>query len=278
MPTAVPTPPPTAAPTPQSLEALAQNVVERLDGYRGIVGLAVRDLQTGQGFQVNGETRVVAASVIKIFVLLSVLKDLEVDLYDLEAVAADIDAMMSVSDNEAAARLTTRTGIANVNQLMQALGMEDSIYHSWPGVAEVYGPPGQNYLTAIDAVTALAKLYQRETLSPQFTELALQKMMQSIPSHNTIIPRHLPDDVKVAHKIGFLPGPPSHLFEVHSDAGIVLLPPPEAAEGEIAYAIAFLSQDNPSHQGAADLGAQLSRLVFDYFAAHYGVQAAPGPP
>jgi len=245
------------------MAALKGEIVARLEGYQGRVGFALLDLKTGRRLEINGRQPFIAASVIKLFTMLSVLRDVEAGLYPLEEVEEDIDALMAYSDNEANARLTRRTGLQRINALMQELGMEHSIYNSWPGVPETYGSPDpENYLTARDLVTALAALYRGKAFAtPEFTELALAKMMLSIPEHNGVIPRYLPPEAAVAHKVGFIPPWEGLDTNVFSDAGIVILP------DDRAYAIAFLSQDNADYLAAADLGAELALLAYEHLAS-----------
>lgn len=250
---------------PEDPQRLRSRLEQMIQDHEGEVGFALTDLRTGGSIEVGGERRILSASTIKIFVLLSVLRDVQQGSYSLESVVEDMEAMMSWSDDEATATLTMRTGFDAVNQLMAEAGMLKSVYSSWPGVPFVYrGYEGETYLTARDVNLALSKLYQGRILSPPYTQLALEMMSHSVPWQNTIIPSLLPEDTFVAHKIGYLPWGLFEDQEAYNDAGIVIL---EAGRGSRAFAITFLSQQNRDHQEAANLGAQLSRMAYDFFQA-----------
>lgn len=264
-----PTPPiPTATATrvPSLPGSLAPFVETQLLGYPGEVGLAITDLQTEETLAINGQRRISSASTVKIFILLTVLREVEAGVYPLEEVDGLLEAMMSWSDNEAAAALTNLVGFEKVNQLMKSLGMEQSVFHSWPWVNGVYAPEeDDNYLTAVEVNQALGKLYRGEVLSPTYTRLALNKMEQSIQEHNLIIPGRLPEGTRVAHKMGWLYWDPELQIEIANDAGIVFLGDGDAP----AFAITFLSQNSLDHEEAISLGARLSRLAYNYFTWRY---------
>ncbi len=265
------TPIPTLAPaiptpTPSLQRSLAPMLESQLLGYPGTVGLAITDLQTEETLAINGQRRISAASTIKIFILLATLREVETGAYPLEEVQDALDAMMSWSDNQAAATLTERVGFEKINQLMKSLGMEQSVFHFWPGIDQEWGSYDDNYLTASEVNQALVKLHRGQVLSPTYTRLALNKMQQSISEHNIIIPGRLPEGIRVAHKMGWLYWDPELQIEIANDAGIVFL----GDDDTPAFAISFLSQDNPDHDQAIALGASLSRLAYNYFVSRYG--------
>jgi len=43
----------------------------------------------------------------------------------------------------------------------------------------------------------------------------------------------------------------------------------ERGRGRVAYAFSFLSEANGNYWAAPELGARLSRMVFDYFNSRY---------
>ncbi|MDO8503749.1 MAG: serine hydrolase [bacterium] len=254
---------------------------EMVNDHPGKVAVTLTSLETGESVSINGGDRHVVASTIKIFVLLSVLKDIEVGKYTLSSLSSvsplssvenDINLMMNESDNNAASRLIQKTGVATINFLMQQqLGMRNSSFSTWLHI------PGykadQNYFTSNDVSSALAKLYDGQVFPSNSSNktLALQKMSNSIVSdniivsHNRIIPRLLPGGTRVAHKIGFIPPGSQDLsyigIDAHNDAGIVLVE-------EEPFIVVFLSQDNETienYNSAARLGAEISREAYDYF-------------
>ena len=69
---------------------------------------------------------------------------------------------------------------------------------------------------------------------------------------NDKIPAKLPNNVKVAHKTGWITG-------VNHDAGIVLLP-----DGR-KYVLVLLSKDLEDDQAAVQSMAKVSRMIYQYF-------------
>ncbi len=260
---ATPTPPAAdegAPAAPRSFQALAEEAQSLLADYPGRVAFVALDARSGQGVAINWDRPFIAASVIKLFTMMAVLRDVEDGLYPLADVQDDLDLLMFYSDNEANARLTNRVGLWRVNELMQSLGLTDSIYSLWPGVDEVYGEGSENYITARDVARALLALYRGEVFrDPGTTELALAEMRPALEQDQLIIPRYLPDGARVAHKTGVIP-PDEQYPSVLHDVGIVFPP-----QGE-PYVVVFLSQENADHAAAYDLGAELSLLAYRAFA------------
>lgn len=109
-----------------------------------------------------------------------------------------------------------------------------------------------NTTTAKDLAIIYDKLAKKEWVD----ETASQTMIEILfdQQYNEIIPAHLPDDVKVAHKTGFIDG-------VHHDSGIVFLP-----DGR-HYVLVLLSKNmTDSDRGTAML-ANVSKHIYDYITA-----------
>ena len=89
---------------------------------------------------------------------------------------------------------------------------------------------------------------------------------------NYIIPRRLPAEATVAHKIGYYA---DYDGWVNNDTGIVSF---TGADGvQKAYAITYLSQMAGSEQIGYSFGAKLSRDVWDWMAGKYGLWTPPTP-
>lgn len=247
-------------PSEESIQSLAQRAQDLIASYRGHVAFVALEAASGRGVAINWDEPFIAASVIKVFTMLAVLRDVEQGLYPLEEVQDDLNLMMFYSDNEANARLTNLVGLARVNALMQELGMTASVYSLWPGVEETYGSASENYITARDVAQALLALYQgRAFADPAMTRLALEQMRPAGEQDQLIISRYLPEDAVVAHKTGFIP-PDEQYPSVLHDVGIVFPP-----RGD-PYVIVLLTEENADHGAAYDLGAELSRLAYETFA------------
>lgn len=259
----------TSSPTLLQLE---QDVAAEIAAYPGEVALAVTDLQTGESFAIAGDRPQVGACTINLFLLYSVVADLERRSYPIWEVDWIVNAAVGASDPKWAKVLVEKTGsgsialgVAKINQLMQDMGAVDSLYDHSPGYIGLYSLSGQdNYVSANDLNIALSKLYHGELFGPEFTAYALGKLLNVRPQLNNMLPAMLPTNrVRVAHKVGFI----NHSgYSVRNDAGIVFV---KKGEQEIAYAISFLSQQNENYWAGASFGARLSRIVFDHFDTKY---------
>ncbi len=255
-----------------SLLQLEQDVAAEIVAYPGEVALAVTDLQTGESFAIDGDRPQAGACTINLFLLYSVVADLERGLYPIWEVDWIVNAAVGASDPRWAKVLVEKTGdesiaqgVAKINQLMQEIGAVDSLYDHAPEYFGLYSLSGQdNYVSANDLNIALSKLYHGELFGPEFTAYALEKLLNVRPQLNNMLPAMLPANrVRVAHKVGFI----NHSgYSVRNDAGIVFV---ERGVQEIAYVISFLSQHNENYFAAASFGARLSRIVFDHFDTKY---------
>lgn len=243
------------------MEILKRKLEEKISSFPGDVGLAVTDLQTGETISIDGDKKYQPGSVIKIFTWLSVLKDIEEGEYALDEVEEQVDAMLYWSDNPANTTLTEKTGIETINERMRKWGMERSVYSGWEDVhyskAERW-----NYLVPEEVNLVLTKLYGNELFSEEYTDLAIEKLTHSVSYEccNYMIPKYLPKDgsVVIANKFGWYPE------VLHADAGIVMM---KRGAREIAYIISFFC--NSSRPDGGELGAELSKMVFDHFDREY---------
>lgn len=241
---------------------LKPELEEKINSFPGAVGLAVTDLQTGETISINGDKKYQPGSVIKVFTWLSIVKDIEEGRYTLDEIEEQVHAMLRWSDNPAHAVLTQKTGIETINERMKKWGMERSIYSGWGEDIRYSRAERWNYLVAEEINRVLAKLYNNELFSREYTDLAIEELTHSVSYEccNYMIPKHLPKDgsVVIANKFGWYPE------VLYADAGIVMM----KREGEeIAYIISYLC--NSSHPGGGELGAELSKMVFDHFDGEY---------
>lgn len=68
---------------------------------------------------------------------------------------------------------------------------------------------------------------------------------------NDMIPAHLPKNVKVAHKTGWITG-------IHHDSGIVFLP-----DGR-KYVLVILSRDLEDEAAGVNAMANVSKMIYDH--------------
>jgi beta-lactamase class A len=139
-----------AKPAPR-LERLQARLRALADGFPGTLGVAVRDLRSGEEVSINGERLFPMASVYKIPIMVEVFRQIEAGKFTLDdriEVGDDertlgsglltilssglrptikdlITLMIVVSDNEATDILLKKVGAANVTATMRALGLNN---------------------------------------------------------------------------------------------------------------------------------------------------------
>ncbi len=268
----IPTPQAPGAEAPQvevSEEFLALQAVleDRIRNYYGDVAICVSDLQTGEAICVNGDALHRTGCTINMFALFVAVEEFEAGRAKPEDWAYWIKIGIGHSSPPEVAvfvrgiKGSLEEGVGRANELMQSWGMRDSVY----GYVPFYPGPDwrPNILTARETNMVLAKLYRGELFSAEWTAYTIERLLDIKPGLNYVLPLFLPPEVRVAHKIGYHPDWDGW---VYNDVGIVTM---ERGGKQIAYAISYLSQAMPSEYAAYIFGAQLSRVVYDWFDQRY---------
>jgi len=219
----------------QKLETVINEVDHNLDG---VLGLAVLDLSSGQTFFLHADEVFPQASSIKVAVLAELYQQAQesklklTDLYTVQAADMVPDSsimlgltpgitrvtnrdlatmMVAVSDNAATNVLIDRLGMANVNALMDNLGLPHTRLRRKMMDVQAAGQGRENVSTPREMMTLLADLYQGKVLNQELTD-DFFKMLST--KKESFIPRELPDDLRIANKPGELEG-------VRNDSGVV---------------------------------------------------------
>jgi beta-lactamase class A len=238
-------------------------VHKRLGELRGIYGVAIKDLDTGEGVLVNADRAFPSASLFKLTVMYEAYRQREagrlnfneqmtlsdnyarLDLGTLEvpvgtsvSVAWALDRMITRSDNATANLLADKLGWPSINSTMQELGMRET------------RQAGDKITTSPRDLLHLLELLAlghgpSPAASTEMVELLLDQRV------NDRLPAQLPRDTPVAHKTGNLDG-------VIDDVGIVYSP-------GATYVIALLTEEAPDAGPVTQAEAALSRAVYDYF-------------
>ena len=106
-----------------------------------------------------------------------------------------------------------------------------------------------NTTTACDLMLMFEALATDKILSDSSRKAIIDILLDQ--KFNEMIPAHLPDNVKVAHKTGWISG-------LHHDSGIVYLP-----DGR-KYVLVLLSKNLTDEEAGVATLAQASRLIYDY--------------
>jgi hypothetical protein len=247
--------------------ALQAVLEEQIRSYYGDVAICVADLQTGEQICANGDAPHRTGCTINMFGLFVVIEEFQAG----RANPADWAYWIKIgighsSPPQVAIFLRGIVGslaeaVRRANELMQSWGMKDSLFAHVPGYPE--GDWRSNVLTARETNMILAKLYRGELFSPEWTAYAIDRLLDIKPGLNYVLPLFLPWGTRVAHKIGYYQDADGW---VYNDVGIVMT---VQGDRQIAYAISYLSQAMPTEYEGYIAGAELSKIVYDWFDQRY---------
>lgn len=259
----------------QMLRRKLQREIEHIsERHDGVLGVAIKDLTSGEEILLNEKLTFPTGSSIKIPVLVELYRQVGEGKYkhtDQRPVThrekvggsgvlqnfsdagsslslADLGVLMIVlSDNTATNMLIDQVGMENVNRMLDAHGLP-AIRLRRKMIDQAASARGdENTATPAEAMLLMEKLYRAEIGGAAVSEQVIRtlKMRKSSP-----IPRLLPASVEIANKPGGIEG-------VACDWAVVYVP-------RRPYAIAVMTNYNGN--GADEAIAQISKLVYDYFA------------
>jgi beta-lactamase class A len=272
----------------QKLEIQIQDVDQRLDG---VMGVAIEDLTTGDHFFLHEDEVFAQASSIKITVLANLYLQVQqgklklTDPYTVQSsdlvpdsdimggltpgvtrlTVRDLATMMvAVSDNSATNVLIDRVGMANVNVMLDSLGLTHTRLRRKMMDLEAAKQGRENISTPREMMTLLDAIYHGKVLDEKstadfFTMLSTNK--------DSFIPRDLPPDLKVANK-------PGELEAVRNDSGIVFV---EGRPYVISVMTSFLRNERDGEEAISKISLDVWRM-FDRLsrATEYGRVVSPG--
>ena len=261
------------SPVPTDLAPLLKALVDRIDP-NGIGTVAITVVHDGAVSTMSGDEPVVSASAAKLYWTVAAAARVE----DVEALAADAEAVFGWSDNEAAGRLIDAAGgIDAVNAYTDALGLDATSLSGWPyGVHRVASDRAdrgtENLTSTADLAGFLAALASGALLdadSQSEVEAWLRRTpddLASSPGLDALVTDRLPGVVaaETMHKAGWLPpGCCRALDHVVVAAGVVPL-------GEDAwFSIAAAAQDAPDF-------TQTARWISEVVCEVYGALSGQG--
>ena len=246
-----------SAATPEPIiNELKQLVTEKLSGAEGEWSVYVKNLSTGESFDI-GNRKMPSASLIKLFIMAAVYSDIESGtLEESGYINSSLNVMITVSDNDSANYLVEQlgggdfdSGLAKVNAIADSLDCADTqqqldIQSTRPVPVE-----GYNWTSVCDCGVILESIYRHDCVSAESSDkmmnlLRLQQLTEKIP-------RYLPDYVLVANKTG-------ELLNAEYDAAIVFSP-------NCDYIICMASGEVEDTEAATDVIAETSLLVYEWF-------------
>jgi beta-lactamase class A len=291
---------PKKAPSVPGLQGRLEAAVR---GFPGILGVAVRNLKTGESFEVNGDLRFPTASLIKLAVLVEVehqiaegkiARDRTIALAESDKAGDEpvvlnqlhpgvaltvpdlLALMIAFSDNTATNLLVGLAGTANVDRRMVSYGLPNTkIFRPTfrDGHADVFPEEEKEFGLGMTTPTEIAKLMELIAEGKVVSRAACDEMLAYLEKQQdrAMIPRSLPfdrDRITVANKTGWdeekLPDASGFRGDVRNDAAYVKTP-------RARWVIAICARRIRDKSASADnetlrTGAEISRIVYDRFA------------
>jgi beta-lactamase class A len=282
-----------------SLQTELGNVVR---AFPGTLGIAAKNLDTGETVAVNGDVRFPTASLIKVAVMVEVYhqiaegklrRDQPVTLHDADkagdetvplnmlhdgvtlTVADLLNLMIAYSDNTATNLLVRLFGTANVDRRMESYGLtQTKIFRPTfrDGHADVFPEEEKEFGLGMTTPREAARLMELIARGKLVSRSVCDEMLAILRKQQdrAMIPRSLPferDRIFVANKTGWdeekNPDAAGFKGDVRSDAAYVESP---KARYVLAICARKVRDKSPGVDNRALVtGAALSRMVYDYF-------------
>ncbi|MGE5576562.1 MAG: serine hydrolase [Syntrophothermus sp.] len=256
------------------LEARIKAVIKK---SKGQVGVAAKDLVTGETVLVNAEESFIAASIIKVPVMIEVYRQVRagrlrldqmvelkpedkvggagilMELHNgIQLTLEDLVVLMIViSDNTATNMLIDLVGAEDVNRTMEALGARGTVLRRKLMILELIEKGIQNYVTPLDILMLLEKMAAGQIVDAVASAAMLEIMKRQ--QYNEKIPKRLPEGLVIAHKTG-------EISTASHDVGVVYAP-----GGPMALCV--MTQGISDIDFANESIAEISRLIYMAFMA-----------
>ncbi|HZY82440.1 MAG TPA: serine hydrolase [Cyclobacteriaceae bacterium] len=262
---------------------ITKQLTDTLSHVKGNFAVAFKDLQTGEEILINEHRLFHAASTMKTPVMIEVYKqaqagkfsiqdsiliktefnsivdstftlpptsDSELELYTFAGKKRPISElvykMIIMSSNLATNLLIELVDAKNVTQTMRDLGANDIQVLRGVEDSKAFRAGLNNKVTAYDLMLVFQAISEKKVVgSDDMINILLDQKF------NEIIPAHLPKDVKVAHKTGWITG-------LHHDSALVLLP-----DGR-KYVLILLSDSLEDEDAGVRQMAIASKMIYDY--------------
>ena len=157
--------------------------------------------------------------------------------------------MIIASSNLATNIIIELVGADKVTQTLRDMGANDIKVLRGVEDIKAYRAGLSNSTTAYDLMLMFEQIAQGEAVSKEASREMIDILLDQ--KFNEMIPAKLPEDVKVAHKTGWITG-------LHHDSGIVFLP-----DGR-KYVLVLLSKNLTDEDAGVETLATVSRMVYDY--------------
>lgn len=248
-----------------------KEINEIISQVEGEVCINFYDLDKNDGFSINGDKKVLSASMIKLLILAELMKknsENKLSLSDTimikdfmkiggDGVLKELNSghhftlkelatlMIIVSDNQATNVLIDFLGMENINQLGRELGLKETFLGRKMMDTEARKNGYDNYTCADDISLLLKLIYQEKLINKKASQLMLDILLRQQQKER--LQRYLPSDIKIAHKCG-------DLDNLENDGGIIWL-------GDKTYILVILTNGMSNLQCKQTIG-KISKFIF----------------
>ena len=246
-----------------------EKIISQVEGN---VCINFYDLNKNNGFSVNGDKKLLSASMIKLLILAELMKKISENKFSLsdtvmmanfmkiggDGVLKELNTghhftlkelatlMIIISDNQATNILIDFLGMENINQLGKELDLKETFLGRKMMDAEARKKGYDNYTCADDISLLFKLIYQEKLINKEASQLILDILLRQQQGER--LQRYLPSDIKIAHKCG-------DLDNLENDGGIIWL-------GDRAYILVVLTNGMPNLQCKQIIG-KISKFVYD---------------
>lgn len=205
---------------------MEKKIIEIINHIKGDVGFYYKDLYTGKELSFQADNTFIAASIIKLPLLITVLKQCEEKRFSLsdkisikqedkvpgcgalylfeKNIEVSIETlcrlMIAISDNTATNALINQISIPKIKEEFQAMGLEETRINRLLFDSSAKQQGKENYFTPREMGQLLEKVYHKELVSPTISEEVKQMLLLQQINHK--IPQGITEDLEIAHKTG----------------------------------------------------------------------------
>lgn len=272
----------------QPNSSLTEKVKELANKHEGKVAVYIKHLESGEVTQLNADTPMPTASLIKFAIMVAAYKQVEAGKANLSTMVTlkkddkvpgsgiltknfsegasfplkdAIRLMIAYSDNTATNLVLDEVGIATVNQIIESLGYPNTKINAkvFKGSTTSVAPErtkefGLGSTTAKETVELLEKVYLGKVASPESCKAVLEHLKQC--EDKDMLPRHLPAGTVLAQKTGAV-------SDARTAGGIIYF-----KGGPIAICVLTTGNKDKSwsrNNSAEILVGAISKLAYDHY-------------
>lgn len=224
---------------------LIRKVQEVIQDFTGLIGVYYKNLATGESFGINDDRAFVAASVIKIPVMVEVFNQIAEGRLTLDKLLVVKEAdkvpscgairlmhtglnvtvedlcylMIDISDNTATNMLINQVGMAQINASMQGFNLKETRANRLLFDVKAREAGIQNFFAPREIGWLLEQMWRGELISAEASRAMIEILLNQ--QLNSKIPYYL-REVKIAHKTGEDDGTTHDVAIVYAEEPFIL--------------------------------------------------------